>query len=306
MHPTLFASAAFLVICLTASAQDMPLSQVLIENEDWEVVVEGYEFTDALTTDAEGNLYFSDVKQGTAVYRVDLEGKVSEFIPEAPGISGLKWGADGRLFACVSKEQKVVVFSKKKERTELAAEVRPNDLVVTHDGNLYFTMTPTSEIRRIDPSGEMTVVSAGVVSKPNGITLSRDQGTLAVSDHGGKYVWVFRIAADGSLEHPGNYMTMRTPVEAPDIAKGDGMTTDIHGRYYVTSAVGLQMFDPTGRLGGVISSPDPTIPVVSACFAGPGHAWLHIANGGTIWRRKTKTSGALFFEEPKADEVIPK
>jgi enterochelin esterase family protein len=306
MHPTLFTPAVFLAFCLTASAQDMPLSQILIDGEDWEVVVEGYDFTDALTSDAEGNLYFSDVKQGTAVYRVDLEGKVSEFISDAPGISGLKWGADGRLFACVSKEQKVVVFSKEKERTELAAEVRPNDLVVTHDGNLYFTMTPTSEIRRIDPAGEMTVVSSGVVTKPNGITLSRDQGTLAVSDHGGKYVWVFRIGANGELEHPGNYMTMRTPVADPDIAKGDGMTTDIHGRYYVTTAVGLQMFDPTGRLGGVIASPNPSLPIVSTCFAGPGHTYLYVGNGGTIYRRKTKTSGALFFQEPRPDELIPK
>ena len=154
--------AAFLTLPLTA--QDMPLSQILPEDSQWELVAEGYEFTDGLTTDAEGNLYFSDVKGGNAVFKVDAAGKVGEFIPNAPGISGLKWGPDGRLYACVSKEQRVVVFGKDKAVTELAKEVRPNDLVVTHDGNLYFTMTPTSEIRRIDPSGKMTVVSSGVVT----------------------------------------------------------------------------------------------------------------------------------------------
>lgn len=298
--------SAFSALLSLTSAQDMPLSQVLVEDTGWEVAAEGYEFTDGLSTDAAGNLFFSDVKGGTAVYKIDLEGKVSEFIKNVPGISGLKWGSDGRLYACVSKDQKVVVFSKEGEKTELAAEVRPNDLVVTHDGNLYFTMTPTSEIRRIDPAGKMSVVSQGIVGKPNGITLSRDQGTLAVSDHGGKYVWVFRIEADGSLGHPGNYMTMQTPVSTPDVARGDGMTTDIHGRYYVTSAVGLQMYDPTGRLGGVIATPNPNLPLVSTCFAGPGHSYLYVANGGTIYRRKTKTSGALFFEAPKPDEVPPK
>jgi enterochelin esterase family protein len=177
---------------------------------------------------------------------------------------------------------------------------------VTHDGNLYFTMTPTSEIRRIDPSGKMTVVSSGVVTKPNGIALSRDQGTLAVSDHGGKFTWTFRIEPDGTLAHPGNYMTLVTPGETPEVAKGDGMTTDIHGRYFVTSAEGLQIFDPTGRLCGVLPAPDPALPIVSCCFAGPDQAWLHVANGGKIWRRKTTTRGALGFEAPKAYEVLPK
>lgn len=306
MKPTLPCLLVHLTLLGHAVSQDMPLSQVLIEGEDWEPVAEGFEFTDGLCTDAEGNLYFSDVKGGTAVYKVGGEGKTSEFIEDAPGISGLQWGGDGRLYACVAREQRVVVFDKDGKETELADEVRPNDLVVTHDGNLYFTMTPTKEIRRIDPEGKMSVVSEGAVNKPNGITLSRDQGTLAVSDHGGKHVWAFRIEKDGSLAHPEGYMEMRTPVEDPEIAKGDGMATDVHGRYYVTTAEGLQMFDPTGRMGGVIATPDSSVPLVSVCFAGPDHAYLHVANGGTVYRRKTKTRGALFFDEPASDEPMPK
>ena len=36
---------------------------------------------------------------------------------------------------------------------------------------------------------------------------------------------------------------------------GDGMTTDAQGRYYVTSHLGIQMFDSTGREGGLIAKP---------------------------------------------------
>lgn len=297
---------SFLSLGLSLWAQDMPLSQVIIEGEDWEVVAEGFAFTDGLSTDAEGNLYFSDVKGGTAVFRIDAEGEVSEFISDAPGISGLQWGADGNLYACVARERRVVRFSPEGEETELVADVRPNDLVVTHDGNLYFTMTPTKEVRRIDPNGKMTIVSSGDITKPNGISLSRDQGTLVVSDHGGKFVTAFRIEKDGTLAHAQPYMEMRTPVVDPEVAKGDGMATDVHGRYYVTTAEGLQMFDPTGRMGGVIAKPDPSAGLVSVCFAGPGHAYLYVANGGKIYRRKTKTAGALFFEEPEGNKAPPK
>ena len=287
------------------SAQDMPLSQVLIEGEGWEIVSDGHQFTDGLCTDAEGNLYFSDVKGGNAVFKVDLDGKTTQFIQGIPGISGLQWGADGRLYACVARKQKVVSFSSDGKEKVLASDVHPNDLVVTHDGNLYFTNTPTKEIRRIDSSGKMTVVSQGVINKPNGITLSPDQGTLAVSDYGGKFVWAFRIEKDGSLKFPENYMTMRTPVSNPEFAKGDGMATDIHGRYYVTSAVGLQMFDPTGRMGGVIAKPQDA-GLVSVCFAGQDHAYLCVACGDKVFRRKTKTRGALFFQKPRPNEAPPK
>ncbi len=285
-----------------ALAQDMPLSQVLIDGEGWQVVIDGHGFTDGLCSDADGNVYFSDVRSGQVIYKVDLEGKLSEFIKNAAGISGLQWGADGKLYACVARGHMVVRFDKEGKMEVLAKEVRPNDLVVTHDGNVYFTQTPEKEIRRIDPEGKMTVVSKDVVTKPNGITLSPDQGTLAVSDYGGKYVWAFRIEKDGSLSYPQNYMTMRTPNSNPEVARGDGMATDAAGRYYVTSAEGLQMYDPTGRMGGVIAKPQ-NAGLVSATFAGPGLSYLYVACGDTIYRRKTKTKGVLFFQSPKLDKA---
>ena len=42
-------------------AQDMALSDVLIDGEGWNVVSEGYGFTDGAATDADGNFYFGDV-----------------------------------------------------------------------------------------------------------------------------------------------------------------------------------------------------------------------------------------------------
>ncbi|NNE92745.1 MAG: hypothetical protein HKN23_13950 [Verrucomicrobiales bacterium] len=289
-------------------SQDMPLTQVLIKGEDWEAVSEGHGFTDGLCTNAYGDLYFSDVKDGTAIYRIDKDGKRSDFVKDIAGVSGLQWGVDGRLYVCVARGRRIVSFSKNGDDMRvLAEEIRPNDLVVTHDGNLYFTMTPTSEIRRIDPDGKMTVVDSGTINRPNGITLSPDHGTLAVSDHGGKHVWAFQIAKDGTLKHPGNYMTMRTPEADPEVAKGDGMATDVHGRYYVTTAEGLQMFDPTGRMSGVIAKPQDAN-LVSVCFAGPNHEFLYVACGDKVFRRKTKTRGALFFQKPHPAEkfVEPK
>jgi len=289
------------------SAQDMPLSQVLVEDAGWELVADGYGFTDACTADAEGNFYFSDVKGGEGVYRIDPEGKITLWLRDLPGLSGMQFGPDGKLYACQGRLQRLIRITPGKDGASevevLVERVRPNDLVVTHEGAVYFTHTGPSKIEYVSPSGEHRTVSQGIVGKPNGITLSPQQGTLIVSDHGGRNAWAFRIEDDGSLSHPSPYMNVRTPA-GTEVSKGDGSTTDAYGRYYVTADKGLHMYDPTGRLGGVIANPAPK--AVSVEFAGPGLSWLYIAADGKIFRRQTKSTGLLFQNGPDAIRSVEK
>ena len=276
-------------------AQDMPLTQVLIEGEDWQSLSKGHKFTDGLTCDAEGNLYFSDVAGGTTINRLGHDGKLTVVVKDAPRISGMHFGPDGRIYACQGGSfGRIVAFDLKTGDREVIAEnVKPNDLVVTSDGHVFFTETSKMQVSHVPPGGKVKAADVagkdGGPQRPNGIALTPDQGTLAVSDHGGRYTWVWRLDKDNRLSLRQPYITLRTP-NADSPSKGDGMTTDSVGRYYVTSAVGLQMFDPTGRMGGVIASPSQK-PIVSVAFAGPGHQYLYVAAGDEIYRRKTKASG---------------
>ena len=47
--------------CAPASSQDMPLTQVLIEGEGWELLGEGYDFTEGPAVAPDGSVYFSDI-----------------------------------------------------------------------------------------------------------------------------------------------------------------------------------------------------------------------------------------------------
>ena len=276
---------------------DMALSLVLIDGEEWQLVAEGYQFTDAACGDAEGNFYFADVARGNSINKVSLDGKVTAFVENTPRISGLKFGPDGRLYACAQAPKKQVVAFEvpSGKMTVLADDVQPNDLVVTSKGFVYFTETGKRQVTVIDPQGNKRAADVGI-SKPNGIALSPGQGILAVSDYGGSSVWVFRIEADGSLTAKAPYMELRTPLGKTD-SLGDGMTTDTAGRYYVTSAVGIQMFDSTGRLGGVIAKPQNKA-VVSVAFAGPNLEYLYAACSDKIYRRKTKAKGVWHSPSP--------
>ena len=300
------------IIALAASvtAQDMPLSQVLIPGEKWELVVEGLGFTDAPTADDKGNFYYSDMRSEQGLFRVSPDGKVSPFLKRAVGISGMKFGPDGKLYACRARARELVSIDlKTSEMTVLAKDVRPNDLVVTHKGYLYYTETPKKQVTFVNTKTGATKVADVGITGPNGICLSPDQGTLAVSDFRGKHCWVFRVESDGSLKYKQPYMTMRRnpdpdaereilPIFKPS-CRGDGMITDAYGRYYVTTELGVQYFDPTGRISGVIPGPHGIKGMTSVTFAGPKLEYMYITCFDKIYRMKTKTRGVLYQNGPQ-------
>lgn len=289
MKPLAILSASLLA--LSAHAQDTSLHDYLIEGESWKEVVTGQTFTDGLCTDAAGNLWFTDVKAGKGVYKLDAaSGQVSLVYDNLPGISGLQFGADGKLYATHNKEQRVISIDKDGKVDVLVTGVKCNDLVVSKKGFVYFTETPTKRIHCITPDKQHRVADEGHVTKPNGISISIDEQTLAVSDYGGKNVWTWRIEADGSLTAASPYMTMQTIVGKAE-ASGDGMTTEEKGRYFVTTDLGVQIFDPAGRLSGIIAKPVADGKVVSVEFAGKEHDQLFVAAGDKIFSRKLKVKG---------------
>jgi enterochelin esterase family protein len=290
----------FFTPVLTAQnlAGDEALSKVLIDGEGWVEIGSGYGFTDAACGDTAGNFYFSDLPKGT-VYRVDPHGKAAPFIEDGPRISGLKHGPDGRLYACTQAPQKQIVAIDRQslEITVLAENVQPNDLIISPTGFVYFTDTGKGQVAGIQINSKRSFTAATGLNAPNGIALSPDGGTLAVSEYKGSNVWTYRVEADGTLTAGAPYMTLRTPPGRLESA-GDGMTVDSAGRYYVTSALGIQMFDSTGRLGGVIARPQEKA-VVSCAFAGEDGTYLYVCSADKVYRRKTQAKLARLFAIPR-------
>lgn len=264
---------------------DRALRRQLIPSEGWSVVADGLGFADAPCTDTAGNFYFCDMKV-PAVYRVSAaDGARENLVTEA--VSGLEFGPDGRLYGCQGGKQRVIAIDVATGKVEaIATGVAPNDLAITPDGFLFFTDTKAGEVKRVViASGAVTVAAQGLAG-PNGIVLANDGGTLAVSEYRGEHVWTFRVNPDGTLDAGMPTMTLRRG-DGPE-ARGDGMAVDAADRYYVTTAVGIQVFDPTGRLSGVMATPNPAKPLTSCILAGPGHEYLTVTNGDTIFRRRLK------------------
>ena len=281
-----------LMMAIPAEAQDTPLSMVLSPDSKWEKIAGGMNFCDACCTDSEGNFYFADAGNKGPIKKVSHDGEVQDFGPSLDGVSGLQFGKDSSLYICQGKARRISVLKNGKRLETVGENVRPNDLVVTNNNQLYFTETSTQRVYHVNLNDKvkvLSIVDTGIL-KPNGIGLTPCDGTLFVSDHLDKEVWFFRIEKNHKLSMKAPYASLR--IRGKNLpSRGDGCDADSLSRYYVTSDLGIQMFDPTGRLGGVISSPDPMKPVVSIAFAGKDFQYLYVANGGTIYRRLMKVSG---------------
>ncbi|MBM3965981.1 MAG: hydrolase, partial [Planctomycetes bacterium] len=246
---------------------DLTLLNQLIPGESWNMVVDKLGFADALCADKEGNLFYCDMK-ASEVVRIDAKDGSRKTIAKE-SVSGLEFSPDGNfLYACQGSKDRVISIDVQSGDVKVVATgVKPNDLAVTPEGWVLITETGAKQVTRIDPkSGEVSPVDSGI-ALPNGIALSNGGGTLVVSDYGGEHAWTFRVHADGKLDAKMPSMTLRLQIDPngefrfneppPYMAasKGDGLAVDRKGRYYITSELGVQIFDPTGRMCGVLPKP---------------------------------------------------
>lgn len=274
-----------------ASAQDLALNTVLIDGQGWEQVSEGHKFTEGPAADASGKVYFTDIPE-SKIHKIDLEGKVSLFLENSQQTNGLMFGPDGKLYGCQNGAKKIVAFDSQGRAETIVEGVQSNDLVVTGKGSIFFTEPGAGRVWYVSPQKEKRVVAEGL--KPNGVILTPDQTTLVVTDSIDPTLWTFRVETDGSLTCKDRYYGPLRMVRGQQGTGSDGMTVDSVGRLYVTTRAGLQMFDPIGRMGGVIHKPLPDRPLSNVCFGGPQRDTLYVTAGDKVFRRKTQATGLVY------------
>jgi len=76
-----------------------------------------------------------------------------------------------------------------------------------------------------------------------------------------------------------------------------GLATDTRGYLWATSAMGIQVCEQPGRCTNILNKPEfGGAPVGSIAFGGPGRSWLYVTQGGRLFRRETRRTGAAAWE----------
>ena len=271
-----------------------PFLEFLAPGEGWTLVSQGHGFTEGPAVNGRGEVFFTDVRE-SRIHRIGLDGRVSLFASDTGGAAGLMFGADGRLYACASGRKEVAAYDESGHASVLASGVPCNDLAVTRQGGIYFTDDSGRRVFYLPKGGEPRVVDEGIAN-PNGVVLSADQSLLFVADTKGQRAFSFQIQPDGSLaqREPFFFLHVQDGSLRSDM---DGMTVDVEGRLYLATSLGVQVFDQLGRVIAILPKPERAW-LSNLVFGGPGLDELYATCGGSVYKRKLRTKGALSWREP--------
>jgi sugar lactone lactonase YvrE/enterochelin esterase-like enzyme len=283
----------------TRDSKNETLANVLMRGEGWQLVSEGYKFTEGPAVNAHGEVFFNDVTN-SKTYKNGLDNKTTEFVADSKKGNGAAFGPDGRLYVVASGAQKVVAYDPNGKMSVIAEGFVGNDLVVANNGNVYVTNPPAdneiapSKVWLIKPNGEKLVVDTGL-KYANGVTLSPDQTLLYVADYRSHWVYSFVIRPDGTLTSKQRFFWLLVP-DTSDQSNADGLRVDRDGRLYVATALGIQICDQAGRVQCII--PTPNRRLSNLTFGGEQFDTLYATCGDRIYKRKLKVKGAQAWDKP--------
>jgi gluconolactonase len=275
------------------------LRNILIPGEGWQLVGEGYTFTEGPAANAKGEVYFNDIPR-SRTWKIGLDGKVGTFLADSRRANGEYFSRDGRLIACAANQ--LIAYDERGKSTVVADGFTGNDLVVRADGGMYVTepggdKPQANRVWFISPTGEKKVVDSGL-RFPNGVTLSPDQSLLYVADTKSRWVYSYQVQPDGSLLYKQRYFHMHVP-DTADESGADGIRVDRDGRLYVATKMGIQVCDQAGRVNCII--PTPNGRVANLCFGGETFDTLIATCGDKVFKRKMKVRGI----DPSARPLKP-
>ena len=262
----------------------------------WNLVAEGFNHLGTLATAPGGDLFFTDPGAGR-IYRLGAAAgsKPVVFAADSGGATGLAVTREGRLLASQPGRGQIVAFDAQGHPTVLASGLAAGHLVAAGNGLIWATDPAGGQIWVLEPGGKRRVVAKGL-GRPSGLALSPDQAFLYLADARGRFVTSFEALPDGSLEHGQPFCHLHLDDRSADSGAA-GLAVDVTGRLYVASPVGIQFCDQLGRVNGIIALPEGR-PVAQAGFAGAGVEALFAVTDKRLYRRATKTRGALSAEAP--------
>lgn len=276
------------------------LSKLLIPGEDWELVGEGYQFTEGTAANASGEMYYQDIPT-SKTYKVGLDGKLVTMTVDAKKASGTSFGPDGKRYTAAGGTKQILSYDKNEKETVVADNIAGNDLIVANNGNIYVTVpdgsTPNGKLFLIRPNGEKIEIDKGL-KFPNGVALSPDQTQLFATESASHWVWAYKIKPDGTLTYKQRYGWLYVP-DTEENAWPDGIRCDTAGRIYVATRIGIQVLDQLGRVNAILPVPASNGQPSNIYFAGPDFNILYVTVVDKVFRRKLNTRGANSFEKPQ-------
>jgi gluconolactonase len=282
-----------------------------------ERILTGFDGLDDPIGLTDGTLVFSE-PGARRVHRMNTTtNAVSVLVADSNESHGVTEDANGRLISAQAWDgsTRIGVIHPPQSQAVLAADFegqpfsRPNDLIVTRKGGVYFTdpgltvQQAEALVKRLGkplgprlppavyyiPPGGRAIRIEDKMIRPNGIQLSRDEKTLYISDSNGADVIAWEIQPDGLVRNRRAFGTL-TGRSTRDNGLGgvrsfaDGMTIDNEGRLYVATGGGVEVLSAEGRHLGTIPVKCPPADCQNLAFSGPEKRTLYVGGAGSLYK----------------------
>jgi gluconolactonase len=269
------------------------------------VLKEGLEAVEGPVPTRDGALLFTNNRAGH-ILRITPDGAISIWREGPGGANALTWTPQGELVGTLTEDKTISVVKPGEPPRVLAKEFegkpfnRPNDLVASKRGVIYFTDTaPVGATNTPLPSAVYRLAVDGTlqqlvndIGRPNGVALSPDERNLYVADTTGEWIVAIELDKEGRMKGRHNHARLELPPPAngqQPTSGADGLAVDDRGRIYAATAVGVQVFAANGQALGRIRM--PLQPQNLAFAGGSRRNELYVVGRGAVFRIATLTRG---------------
>jgi gluconolactonase len=265
-----------------------------------ELVGEYFKNTEGPLGDADGNLYFSDT-EANRTYLLDRQSHVTMQRESTNRGNGIAFTRNGDMLWAEGDGPRISTLNKinggYRNLMPGTRLFQPNDLIADDKGGIYFTdpgprpVVPGLKVYvyYLPPGANKPIVIDDSVPRPNGVTLTNNGRTLYVDNTIGDEVFAYDVQPDGSVKNRRVFAKLRDIPSGME-GVGDGMGIDRQDRLYVTSLVGVQIFDPSGKYLGTIKVPrQPS----NVAFAGADKKTLYITARQGLYRINMLSQGPV-------------
>jgi gluconolactonase len=268
---------------------------ILIPEEKWQMVAQGFKDIHGASCDASGQVFFADTANNR-IQRIDLDGNVKEFVADAGQANGLSVGADGKLYAVSSQTGRITSYDSAGVGSAVLEGIHGHSILAMPGGGLYVTSNSDkpgeSGMVWFVKDGRKTLVDSGL-KKATGLAYRPDQWLLSVADGGSKWAYSYQMNADGGLVNKERFFWLHVP-DWQDDAGAESICYAKEGQMFVGTFAGVQVCADDGPTQVILPVPDRSR-VTEVCLGGRDMDTLFAFCGDKIWKRKLKVHAVGAF-----------
>ncbi|MFA6562223.1 MAG: RICIN domain-containing protein [Verrucomicrobiia bacterium] len=263
--------------------------EIIIPGEGWQLVAEGFKSTRGPACNASGEVFFADTSNNK-IHRIDLDGKVSEFVADAGLAHCVTVGADGTLFTISEKSGKLMRYDAAGKGSVVMDGILGHSILAQPDGSLYVT---TNDDKKPNNGGTVWFIKDGKkklvdsgIKFATGMAYRPDQWLLSVAEGHSKWVYSYQINADGTLANKERFFHLYV-ADWDDDAGAECVCYSLEGRQFIATRSGVQISADDGPTQVILPVPDRAR-VTGVCFGGKDKDTLFAFCGNKIWKRKVR------------------